>query len=68
MKPNDDSDLTSGEGTILIEVRSKGAPITPEAVDRARRRAEALRQQAAGGSPADLQSGMRPKSHPDATS
>jgi hypothetical protein len=36
--PND-SDLTSGEGSITIEITSKGAPITPDAIERARKRA-----------------------------
>jgi hypothetical protein len=38
MKPRKRSPYTSGEGSILIEIISKAAPITPEAIERARKR------------------------------
>jgi hypothetical protein len=39
MKPRKRSPYTSGTGSILIEIKCKSAPITPEAQERARRRA-----------------------------
>ena len=45
MKSSGSSQFTTGDGSILIEVRSKGAPITPEALERARKRAEAVRKE-----------------------
>ena len=49
MKPASSSEFTTGDGSILIEVRSKGAPLTPEAMERARKRAEALRMETKPG-------------------
>src|SRR4051794_18272610 len=40
----DDSDPTSGDGAILIEIICQSAPIPPEARERARRRARQQRQ------------------------
>jgi hypothetical protein len=45
MKPSNSSKFTTGEGSILIELRSKGAPITAEARERARRRARVSRNE-----------------------
>jgi hypothetical protein len=44
MAKPDDSDLTSGDGAVLIEIVCQSAPITPEARERARKRAQQQRQ------------------------
>jgi hypothetical protein len=44
MAQPDDSDLTSGDGALLIEIVCQSAPITPEARERARKRAQQQRQ------------------------
>lgn len=45
MKPSEGAEFTTGEGAILVEFRSTGAPITPEAQERARKRAVEKRDQ-----------------------
>lgn len=64
MKPSSSSKYTTGDGSILIEVRSKGAPITPEARERARKRAEAVRTDAATAA-GPQKTGFEPDKTPD---
>ena len=64
MKSSDSSKYTTGDGSILIEVRSKGAPISPEAIERARKRAAALRKDAEPGA-RKTRPGVDPQQAPD---
>lgn len=67
MKPSRDSDLTTGDGAILVAIRSKGAEITPEARERARKRAETGRNGVAPARPDSPAGNSEPNKQPDGT-